>query len=84
MKQCTHPNDCEECHRHRVTALRMNTVSRRLAEKLGVTHLTGERQIEAALARVEQLILIEEIAALAERDGLMAASADAASPALRA
>jgi hypothetical protein len=69
---CDHPNECQECHRHKTTALRMNGVSRRLAEKLGVTHLTGERQIEAALARVEQLLLIEEIAAAAERDGLIA------------
>jgi hypothetical protein len=83
MKQCTHADECRECFNNKATALRMNAVSRRLAEKLGVTHLTGERQIEAALARVEQLILIEEIAIACERDGLTAA-ADAASPALRA
>jgi hypothetical protein len=84
MKHCTHADECKECFNNRVAALRKNELRSEIAEKLGVSHLKGTPQLEAALRRVEQLLLIEEIAALAERDGLLAASADAASPALRA
>lgn len=88
MKHCDHTDKCESCHeamrKLKVEAAVKNELRSQIAEKLGVSHLRGTPQLEAAVRRLEQLLLIEEIAAAAERDGLFAASADAASPALRA
>jgi hypothetical protein len=72
MKHCTHADECRECFINRVAARCKNELRSEIAEKLGVSHLKGTPQLEAALRRLEQLLLIEEIAALAERDGLIA------------
>ena len=85
MSKCGHPGECPECSRIRITAERKNELRKEIAEALGVSHLKGTVQLEAALKRVEQLLLIEEIAIAAEKAGLMAASLlEGSSPALRA
>lgn len=72
MKQCDHADTCESCFEERrklrVEAAVKNELRSEIAERLGVSHLKGTPQLEAAVRRLEQLLLIEEIAAAAERD----------------
>lgn len=81
MKPCDHAKTCESCHeanrKLKAEAVIKNELRREIAERLGVSHLKGTPQLEAAVRRLDQLILIEEIAAAAERDGLTAAMAEA-------
>lgn len=85
VSECEHPSECPECSDMKITALRKNELRREIAERLGVSHLKGTPQLEAAVRRLDQLLLIEEIAIACEKDGLMTAAAlEGASPALRA
>lgn len=82
MKPCNHADTCESCFEERRKKLRVeaavkNELRSEIAERLGVSHLKGTPQLEAAVRRLEQLILIEEIAAAAERDGLRSAIVEA-------
>lgn len=84
MKPCDHIEKCEHCHeaslKLKVEASVKNELRREIAERLGVSHLKGTPQLEAAVRRLDQLILIEEIAIACEKDGLMTAAAHGASP----
>lgn len=77
MKTCDHISKCEHCHEEmrklKVEAAVRGGLVRSLKEKLGVDGLTGTPQLEAALKRVEQLLLIERIAIAAEKEGLRSA-----------
>jgi hypothetical protein len=77
MKHCTHPDHCEECWRHKMTAVRNNELRKEIVELLGLSHLKGTPLLEAAVKRLDQLLLIEEIAVAVEREGLFTASASA-------
>lgn len=78
MKHCDHISKCEHCHEEmqklKVEASIRSGLVGELRDKLGVAHLKGRPQLDAALRRVEQLLLIEEIAAAAERDFVSAAN----------
>jgi hypothetical protein len=78
---CDHVSKCESCHeamrKLKVEASVKNELRAEIAEKLGVSHLKGTPQLDAAKARLDQLLLIERIAIAAEREGLRAASVEA-------
>lgn len=85
MKPCDHITKCEHCHEEmrklKAEASIKNELRKEIAERLGVSHLKGTPQLEAAVRRLDQLILIEEIAIACEKDGLMTATAlEGASP----
>ncbi len=79
---CTHNETCEECHeanrRLKAEAAVKNELRKEIADILGVSHLRGETQLREAVKRLDQLILIEQIAIAAEKDGLTAAALEGA------
>lgn len=61
---CTHTETCEECHEalrkeKALASLRSGLVAE-LRELLGVDHLKGNRQLEAAVAEVKRLQAVEK------------------------
>lgn len=56
MTECKHHEECPECSAMRITANRKNELRKEIAELLGVAHLKGTRQLEAALKRIDELL----------------------------
>lgn len=59
MAACTHPDECPDCARMRNSARDKDELRSEIAKALGVSHLKGERQLEAAVERIRRLLDIE-------------------------
>jgi hypothetical protein len=70
MAKCTHIETCEECfeanRKLKVEGSLRSGLVGELRELLGVDHLKGTPQLEAAVKRVKQLKSIEALAVMVE------------------